>query len=38
MVTLDRKFLPVFISIGLITTIGPVTSGGKRWPRKAGNA
>ncbi len=32
--TLDRRAHPVYISIGLITTIGPVSSA--RRPRKSG--
>jgi len=33
-ITLDRRARTVFISIGLIKTIGPVTGGGTRRPRK----
>jgi len=33
--TLDRRAYPVYISIGLITTIGPVSRGGGRRPRKS---
>jgi hypothetical protein len=33
LITVDRKGLPRFISIGLITTIGPVSRGGHRRPR-----
>jgi hypothetical protein len=33
-ITLDRRARTVFIRIGLITTIGPVTRGGMRRPRK----
>lgn len=36
LVTLDRRGDAVFISIGLITTIGSLSSGGKR--RRAGGA
>jgi hypothetical protein len=34
--TLDRRARPVYISIGLIVTIGPFSTGGRRRPRKAG--
>ena len=34
--TLDRRARPVYISIGLITTVGPISSGGGRRPRKSG--
>ena len=34
--TLDRRARPVYISIGLITTISPVSPGGRRRPRKSG--
>jgi hypothetical protein len=33
-VTLDRKLHTRFISIGLISEIGPVTRGGRRRPRR----
>lgn len=33
LITLDRKYRPVHISLGLITTIGPIGRGGKRRPR-----
>ena len=36
--TLDRRARTVYISIGLITTIGPATPrGGRRRPRKTGS-
>jgi hypothetical protein len=34
MITLDHRARAVWISIGLITTIGPVTRSGRRRPRK----
>ena len=34
--TLDRKADAVYISIALITTIAPVSSKGRRRPRKSG--
>ena len=34
-VTLDRRARTVFISIGLITTIGPSSRGGGRRPKKS---
>lgn len=33
-ITLNRQHRAVWISIGLITTIGPVTRQGRRRPRK----
>jgi len=34
--TLDRRARTIYISIGLITTIGPISTGGSRRPRKSG--
>jgi hypothetical protein len=34
--TLNRRAEPVYISIGLISTIGPVSRNGRRRPRKTG--
>jgi len=36
LITLDRRARAVWISIGLITTIGPVTKGGRRRPGRTG--
>ena len=33
--TLDRRARPVYISIGLITTISPLSPGGRRRPRRS---
>jgi len=34
LVTLDRRARTIFLSIGLIVSIGPATRGGKRRPGK----
>jgi len=37
LITLDRRARAVWISIGLITTIGPLSKGGRRRPGKSGS-